>query len=213
MKLLSVVNVLSFLFILNLFLITTVDATVTKEYLYDHHDIYGNKKYSLKLKVIIETEEDGSWIIGKNYTVDYIITLTFLNHSVYDPTKFYLNISSYGLISSSSYMQISTGYRYNISCVINSIRPTSSLQFKVFAFKGPSSEYEKVRMKPVLFIKYNTVKHGWWMGEEPIYIQVKRQIREPSLMMPFIYIAAGIIFGILIGFSGAYIIYKKRKIV
>jgi len=65
-------------------------AEIVRYYERDYYDVEsydfsGNKHFSLKAELTIDTEADGSWIIGKNYTFQTVVWLTYLNTSIYHP--------------------------------------------------------------------------------------------------------------------------------
>lgn len=47
-----------------------------------------DKRYAFDVIATIQTESDGSWIIGHSYQVEYKITLSYLNETFYDRDSF-----------------------------------------------------------------------------------------------------------------------------
>jgi len=72
---------LSLSILLSSFLIQRAYGTITTEYEKSEFDAFGRVLFRFKLKVVIETEPDGTWIRNKLYRVDFIISLNFVNES------------------------------------------------------------------------------------------------------------------------------------
>jgi len=71
-------------------IIPLCNATIEKD-LFEHYEYkYSDKPiFAFKLRIVIETETDGSWVVGRDYEIHFIFTLTQINTTRID----YVNIS------------------------------------------------------------------------------------------------------------------------
>jgi hypothetical protein len=168
-------------------------GTIEKEYEYSY--IWFNPDIStllfrFKVKVIIETEADGTWIPDIWYRIDFIISLDYINHSeikyliFYAPSLICLTYYAYEPISNRTCMEYSG--QMNFLC------------FKAKAY--PQAFNPRLFIKPSMNINYTYSKTGWshslfWCGEEPIYINKKE---SPEVLQPFS-VTIGVVIGLVIG--------------
>ena len=186
---------LSLSILLSSFLIQRAYGTITTEY-EKSVDSFGRVLFRFKLKVVIETEPDGTWIRNKLYRVDFIISLNFVNESrvKYGEVIFY----DPGLIN----LKYPIGMRPNYI----SLRQD---QEGAFIFKN-SYEYA-TRLDTYLSIFFNFTEIrpkgeflSWgeyfhsdsYCAHEPIYIDVKEPSSESLQPLSLI---IGVVIGAVIG--------------
>lgn len=186
--------------------ISTVNATITKEYTKDSYDVWGQMRFTYKVKINIETEADEVWIGGRTYLVSFTVTLTYLNQSMFPAFGFYIVFHSLGdiygvekreIVTNSTTVSLGQSGTVSVLATV----PTTQTRVKI----EPSLAY-------TLYVKNQFFEHGYWSSKEPIYIDVKSPSppSPPFLLSPELYMAIGIILGVVL--SGAFFIAKKRKI-
>jgi hypothetical protein len=89
-KIKVLVAMLSLLLILSSFLTQRAYGAIEKEYEYSEViPIGGELLYRFRLKVVIETERDGTWKPGTEYHVNFIIVLDYINSDRIKSLTFY----------------------------------------------------------------------------------------------------------------------------
>lgn len=181
--------------------ISIVNATITKEYEYTQYADYGAKGFTFKVRIVIETEADNTWLEQGSYNIDFTITLTYLNQSVSNPNQFYLIFKSPSVFSfQTDVVKSSTKVDlWNIG--------TLSLTFTHYV------NVDRFQLNP--YLQYEIHDEGmlnaYWSSNETIYIDSKSSaIPSTSLLSPeLIFIVAGIVIGAVV--IGSYFIIKTRK--
>jgi len=181
---------------LSLFLIELGNASISREYEYDQIGWDGNLWFRFKIKAIIETEEDGTWIPSNWYGIDYIITLEYINHSITESLVFY-----------DAHLVGASVTDRALPAVVKSTEimrwsgQTGKLSFE--ASENPVGSDPRCRNSPWLRFNYTFSESfgygtqpisAWWQGEEPIYIGRTSQGLEQSSVA-----IIGIVIGVAIG--------------
>jgi hypothetical protein len=199
-KIKVLVALLSLSIILSSFLTQKAYGTITKEYEYSEIRFDPDTKlftllYRFKVKVIIETEADGTWIPSIRehwYRIDFIITLDYVNRSKIESLVFY-----YPRLSLTYYV-----YKPIRNCtdLMEYSGQVDVLCFKVTAY--PQEFNPRLFIKPCFDFNYTySAEIGrpyslFWYGEEPIYIDKKE---SPEALQPFSIAIIGIVIGVVIG--------------
>jgi len=182
--------------------ISMVNATITKEYEYTSYSGSGAKGFSFRVRIVIETEGDNTWMEDKSYRIDFTVTLTYLNQSIFTPNEFYL------LFYSASVFSFQTEKLVNSTKVDLWRDGTLSLKFTNYV------NVERFQLNPYLQYEIhdrNEKLNAWWSSNEPIYIDFKSSSTpSPSLLSPeLIFMALGIVLGAVL--IGSYFIIRTRK--
>jgi hypothetical protein len=185
---------LSLPIILSSFLTQRAYGTITNEYEHSQFDDFGRLLFRFKVNVVIETELDGTWIFGRLYRIDFIITLNYINETrikgvaveFYDPGFVGLGVGEYkgGYIVYSTRLfldrmgalSFKTGY-------IDSAR-------HLLTYPRISYNYTEIRLGEEFFHSKS------WDGIGPIYINMKE---SPDVLQPFSVAIIGIAIGVVIG--------------
>jgi len=160
------------------FTIPLCEATIEKEYAYQLKDIVWNDTIEdFKVKLVIETEENDIWIKGKSYTIQFILTVNFINFSYFDA----LNFSSWDVYISGCDVAISKTM-WMADYILGVSDWTLSYPHVVAEFTAhPLSEGRATiipRMSIVRIGSSSKVPHGYSLGgsesweAEPLYINV-----------------------------------------
>jgi hypothetical protein len=181
--------------------ISVVNADITKDYgETTSKDAYGNKRFSFRVRMTVETEENNEWLPNKNYDITINIELTFVNKSVF-PYDYSLSLRFFGL----SGINVSYGTIdiYDISVYLGE---SGSLHTQASSVANP---LEKPCIKPHMNyqIEPNPDTVYQWSTDEITYIEVST---PPSSVSPeFLIVASGIIIGAVA--VASYIAVKTRK--
>jgi hypothetical protein len=157
--------------------------------------------------MIIETEANGKWKTDTFYQIDYIISLTYLNENIIDKQS--LRLLFYNPMVIVNDWIFGTGdYQFikNETSVFMGYDGTQTLKINV---KGG----ERIQLKAML--NYQVLKdnqewysHGEWRSQEPIWIDIEKEIvPSPDYTIPLI-VAIGAIASISIG---TYFIHKTKR--
>jgi len=193
---------LSLSIILSSFLIQKAYGSMKEDYEYSELSWDGNLVYQFKVKVIIETENDGTWIPSVDehwYHIDYVITLDYINKTRIKSLIFFYHYS----IPISGLQYISFRAIENETEVMEYSGQTGVLSFKITAY--PQAFSPRLRIIPQFEFNY-TYSETWssaigpygkqWRGIEPIYIDKK----EPSQVSESLSIVViGMVIGVGIG--------------
>jgi len=192
-------------------IISSVNATITKEY--EEEMYYDSRKdFAFKVRLVVETEADGTWKTDSSYELDFILVVTYFNNTHFhgDPLNFSESEGYKG-----KFVWIAEDVTYHVLTwapyrLIDS--PTTEKMANIRFY--PRSE-GRVKVYPVLTFKDVTVHEGifyssLWGGQkvEPVYIDVK----SPTTPLPsseLIFMGAGIILGAVV--VGTIFIVKRRK--
>jgi len=85
MKLMKVVGISFLILILASFTIPSCQATIEKEYI----EYYESDYFAFKVKIIIETERDGTWIQDVTYWISLFVTFTQMDDTLVGLLKIY----------------------------------------------------------------------------------------------------------------------------
>ena len=166
-------------------IIPICQATIEKEYTYKvKHLLRNDVVYAYRLKLVIETEENGVWIIGKYYTITFILTVDFINFTYLDA----LNFSNFGIYTIHDwYVNFSKDYPAIESIVFGKGGLTLSYPQFVVEFKAYPKCEGRIGIFPRMSVETINPKFfiggGNWRAQEPLYIdittdQVATQIDE-----------------------------------
>jgi len=195
------------LFLLIVSIIPLVNATITKEYdEYNRYDWVGNKLYSFRVKMVVETEEDNTFLRDQYYQIDFIITLNYINRSIWSPDDHFIFYSpslspiegDWEVVQNSTVLRL--GDKGTVSLKL-SPRPIVK---------------ERVSIKPIIYLNYVSQSgeyvYGtlgfWWEAQEIVYANVKSPT-APLFSSELFYMVAGIILGAVV--IGTFFIVKTRK--
>jgi len=200
------VALLSLSIILSSSLTPMAYGTIEKEYEYSEitlHPLHPHPtlRYRFKVKVIIETENDGTWIpsISEHwYRIDYIITLDYINKTEIESLIFFYHFNHFSIpISGLIYI----GFREikNKTQIMEFPGQTDILSFEITAY--PEEFRPRLRINPQFEFNYTLTEDGrsygkQWYGLEPIYIDKKEPLQvseSPST------IVIGAVIGVIIG--------------
>jgi hypothetical protein len=201
---------LSLSIILSSFLIQRAYGTITTEYEQSEFDAFGRVLFRFKLKVVIETEPDGTWIRNKLYRVDFIISLNFVNESrvkygeviFYDPGLINLHSPIGRIPNNISLRHYEGAFRFK-----------NSYEYATRLDTYPSIHFNFTEIRPKgEFLSWGEYFHSdSYCGNEPIYIDVKEPSSESlqplSLIMGVIIGVGSTLLGIKIGEKRA----EKKK--
>jgi hypothetical protein len=178
------------------FLIELGNASITREYEYDQIGWDGNLWFRFKIKAIIETEEDGTWIPSNWYGIDYIITLEYINRSITESLVFYDAHLVGAWVTNRALLAV-----VNSTEIMRWSGQTGKLSFE--ASENPVGFDPRCRNSPWLRFNYTFSESfgygtqpisAWWQGEEHIYIGKTSQGLEQSSV-----VVVSIIVGVAIG--------------
>ena len=190
-------------------IIPLVDATITKKYNHNEYDEQGNLLYSFKVKMVVATEENDTWLRDNYYRIDFVIKLAYVNESI---------LEGYDFIFYSPSLRDFTG-DYEVTNNMTTLNP----RVRILGTKGTLALYVKPRpveekrvsLKPVIYIQqgararkdYRYDWFGfWWEAQEKVYVNVK----SPSLFSSeLFYILAGIIISAVA--VGTFLVVRLRK--
>lgn len=209
-KIKVLVAMLSLLLILSSFLTQRAYGAIEKEYEYSEViPIGGELLYRFRLKVVIETERDGTWKPGTEYHVNFIIVLDYINSdrikslTFYNPRLSLLYVEQ-KLLSPQNPPFIVLSYPYQMG----------DFELLVKLYDNWEGSYTgRAAVAPNSYINITWINHTpevdmiLWSGNEPIYIYEYEAPRtlEPSSMMVIgvaigvVISAASIMLGIKIG--------------
>jgi len=203
-KIKVLVALLSLSIILSSSLTPMAYGTIEKEYEYSEIKLYPYPTllYRFKVKVIIETENDGTWIPSCTehwYRIDYIITLDYINKTTIESLIFFYHFS----IPISGLTYISFRDIKNKTEVMEYSGQTDMLSFEITAY--PQEFIPRLRIRPQFEFNYTFTEDGrsystQWCGLEPIYVDKKEPLQvseSPSIVVTGTVI--GVIIGVAIG--------------
>lgn len=209
---------LSLSIILSSFLTQRAYGTIEKEYEYYEATTLGELLYRFRLKVVIETERDGTWKPGTEYHVNFIIILDYINSDKIKSLTFYnprlsLLYVEQKLLSPQNPPFIVLSYPYQMG----------DFELLVRLFVNWEGSYTgRAAVVPTSYINITWINHTpevdmtVWGGTEPIYIyEYKAPVTplEPLSMVTGLAVgvvisAASIMLGIKIGEKRA----EKKKV-
>lgn len=197
-------------------IIPLCQATIEKEYTFEvKHLLHNDVVYVFKVKLVIETEENGAWIKGKDYTITFTLTVDFINFTYLDA----LNFSDWyiyrpGEVDVLKYHDI--GYK-----AFGEGESTLSYPRTVAKFEAYPKHEGRIAIFPGMFIKAINPKPvdgsftgtiGNWKAEEPLYIDITTKLVTTQIdeIKNLIYVLISTII-ILIAVT-CYLTIKKTKV-
>jgi len=198
-------------------IIPSVNATIEKEY---EEEMYqdGSKHFAFKVRLVIETEEDGTWKTDSSYQLDFILVVTYFNNTHFqgDPLNF---SAREGYEGKFVYVE-GTHVTYTLLTHVSCIYVYSPITKKMASFRFSPRSEERVKVYPVLTIRDAKVHEGvfydhYWGGlsgyasVEPVYIDAKSPLTPSRFPSELIFMVAGIVIGAVV--VGTIFIVKRRK--
>ena len=179
---------LSLSIILSSFLTQRAYGTIEKEYEYYEAPL-GTKLYEFRVKVVIETEKDGTWKTGTEYEVYFTIILDYINRNFIESMTFY-DAQLFGVAERSSYPS-------NITfCYCYPKRAVFRLLVKSF-IEGRTMVYPLFRIN-ITYRDGNRMYTSWNGGDEPIYIYEYEAPRTLEPLEPLSMMVIGVAIGVVI---------------
>jgi hypothetical protein len=189
------------------FLIQKAYGSIKEDYECSTFDLGESLAYRFKVKVIIDSENDGTWIPNNWYRVDFIITLEYINHSSIESLIFYDPFLS----------DCSNRMHKNVTFVMEGSGQIDELYFEAASYRF------NPRLITYPSLSFNiTYPQSWgmspaacgWGGREPIYIGKTSQAQalEPFLISIAIIGAVIGVGSVLLGIKiGEKRVEKKKK--
>ena len=172
--------------------------------------------FTHKAEVNIQTEANGKWILDKTYTITFIISITYLNHTFFSPEAFHVIFFEPELDEQ--------GWLRSLDIVTNSCRVDETHSGTLVATYTPTKSFthldDESRTSYTPKFSFKVFKNNeavpydyvvWqWRGDHPISITFEEETNGiPDYTTPIIYICIGI--AIVAVPIGTYLIYKSRK--
>jgi len=182
------VALLSLLIILSSSLTPMVYGTIEKEYEYfcSPLDI---KLYEFRVKVVIETEKDGTWKTGTEYEVYFTIILDYINRSFIASMTFY-DAQLFGVAEQRSYPPAIMLYWPE--------RRFFKLQVRAFGFtEGRKGVYPEIYIN-ITYKDGHSMQTLWEGRDEPIYIYEYEAPQPLEPLEPLSMIVIGVAIGVAI---------------
>lgn len=189
-------------------IIPLCQATIEKEYTCEvKHLLHNDVVYAFKVKLVIETEENGVWIKGKDYTITFTLIVDFINFTYLDA----LNFSGWNIyhpheVDVLKYHDI--GYK-----AFGEGESTLSYPRTVAKFEAYPKHEGRIAIFPVMHIEViNSTPFGYWEAEEPLYIDITTKLVTTQIdeIKNLIYVLISTII-ILIAVT-CYLTIKKTKV-
>ncbi|UCE43525.1 MAG: hypothetical protein JSV57_03950, partial [Candidatus Bathyarchaeota archaeon] len=193
-------------FLLISLMIFTANATLEEEYEFEEY-YRGSRNFAFKIKLVIETEEDGTWYIGSTYEVHLFLIVTYFNDTHFggDPLNFSATEyeGKYVIVEGDASYHIAEMAPYRLYST-----PITERMAKM-NFYPETGQRRRVAIYPVINIEDIDLHHGilydgTWGGDDvaPTYITVQS---PPSEVYPlfgsiqdWILLGAGILIGAVV---------------
>jgi hypothetical protein len=186
--------------------------TLTKDFgQTDLIDSNGDKYCSFDVTATIETEPNGNWIVNHTYKVDWLITMTYLNESIYNRDDFAIVFSNpvnpiYDTVQQSTVISGTPVTSQNSGTLSMTSTPERGINFELNSAFDLKAYYDE-----------NIVTSGSWLQSyenAPIQIDIVNNQPESTNTSPIepIYAYAMVIVAVIIAIGiGAYAYAKKKK--
>lgn len=200
-------------------------ATITKEYdevfatdqdLVPYYGTYANRTvcYSFKIKLVVETEKDGTWIIGNEYELYIYVKVTYIDfdrfpngiemgNATVAAKHWEHRVPEAGSSIKPDGFKLIQGIR-TIRVPITWYPETYRLEdyWVQPTREGRITLYPSITLnQPVYY--YNGFPVTGWIANEPVYIAVRSRFD----FMPYLFIA----FGFIAGLVTCALYYRKRR--
>jgi len=206
-------------------LIPSVNATIEKEYEEEMRSPINPSSVNcaFKVRLVIETEQDGTWKTDSSYKLDFLLTVTFFNETHFegDPLNF-----TKGAVEGEEFVYAYGDVTYFLDDYVPHLLVYSPTNRKMATIRFlPRSEgrveiYPKLTIRDVKLHEGYVYAHSWggqygYAAVEPIYIDVKSPSATSPIILPtilsseLIFLVAGIINGVIV--IGAIFMVKRRK--
>jgi hypothetical protein len=159
------------------FLIQKAYGSIKEDYELSVFDWGESLAYRFKVKVIIDSENDGTWIPNNWYRVDFIITLEYINHSRIESLIFY----------DPFLLDCSNRMHKNVTIIMEWSGQTDVLYFEAtsYLFNPRLITYPNLSFN-ITYPQSRGIPPATsgWFGREPIYIGKTSQAQalEPFLI-------------------------------
>jgi len=183
-------------------------SAITREYEQDFYEL-GYRVFSFKIRVVIETELYDMWKLRTPYRIDFIITITYLNETIFHREGFKLHFYKPHLfLVDRIYEPIYEIIKNETDVQIGQIG-TLTVRFE--------QRVHEQRLPLKGFIQYSVYQNNelqfggnYWNFPEPIWIDIEEEtVSTTDYLNPITYICIGIVIVALP--IGTYFIYKSRK--
>ena len=175
MRLIKVLGVSFLILILASFIVPPCQAIIEKDFGEFHEIWFGDELFAFKVKVVIETEKDGTWRNNTEYEVFIITSLTYINRTEIS----YVTFNETG-ISDSVEITYEPPYYQHLTYAgdrIEIVHRVKSPNATALPFLHPSPN--RLDLEPHFLYHFqckSSELDGWismeWSPKEPMYIDV-----------------------------------------
>jgi len=202
------------MFLAVLFLVSNIylteAAAFTREYERDFFYL-GNKSFSFRIVVTIETEENGKWRFGNYYYTNLTLSLTYVNETQYDADFFRLlyhtpRLTVNDLPFGHGVFEIVTEMT-NVTTISNG---TIAIKYKPDAADGKTLQLKPLIEYTIYDRDQGLVFEPNWTPSEAIIVNVEEATSSPDYTNILTFVIVGAV--IMIILTGVYLTYRSRKL-